>query len=147
MLAPSALATADTVSLLPTRDNTLYEDVNGLLSNGMGNHFFAGVTAMDEIRRGLILFDVAGNVPAGATIDSVELMLFASRVTNLTARNVSLHRTLNNWGAASSHAADEEGIGRPPRRVTQPGCMPHSIPLSGLRPAATSVRPQVPRMR
>jgi hypothetical protein len=106
-------AIADVVSLLPLRDNTLYESVTGALSNGAGNHFFAGSTNASDKRRGLILFDIAGNVPAEATIDSVELTLFASRVSSIAEQGVSLHRTLANWGAAGSHAIGEEGMGAP----------------------------------
>jgi hypothetical protein len=35
---------------------------------------------MDSPRRGLIRFDIAGNIPAGATITGVQLTLFLGQV-------------------------------------------------------------------
>ena len=50
-------ALADTVMLPPQKDNTLYEDGAGSLSNGQGAYFFAGKTVSNSLRRGLIAFD------------------------------------------------------------------------------------------
>src|SRR4029450_2094593 len=68
-IAPN-LARADSININPTKDNTLYEYVpaDGDLSNALGNHFFTGETAVGELRRGVLAFDIAGNVPAGSTI-------------------------------------------------------------------------------
>ncbi|MEE8170976.1 MAG: hypothetical protein V3T70_10550, partial [Phycisphaerae bacterium] len=41
MLAP--FAAADSVTLVTVKDNTMYEDVTGSISNGAGLHFFAGL--------------------------------------------------------------------------------------------------------
>ena len=45
-IAPN-LARADSININPSKDNTLYEYVpaDGDLSNGIGDHFFAGKTA------------------------------------------------------------------------------------------------------
>ena len=102
-------------ALTPIKDNTLYEDALGSLSNGAGQHLFAGRT--EElvgalIRRGLIAFDVAGEIPAGSTILSASLTLNMSR-TNLAAgpRTVSLHRVLADWGEGTSDPFGGEGGG------------------------------------
>ena len=58
-----------------SKDNTLYESDTGALSNGKGAHFFVGKTASGIIRRGLLAFDIAGNIESGASIDSVALIL------------------------------------------------------------------------
>lgn len=103
-------ASAQTVVLQPTMDNTLYEDALGTLSNGSGQYFFAGTTASDLIRRGLLSFDVAGNVPAGATIDSVTLDLFMSR-TSAGAQDVAVYSATAGWGEGTSDATGNEGGG------------------------------------
>ena len=59
-------ASAASVNLNPSKDNTLYEYVgaDGDRSNGAGDRFFAGRTDQNYIRRGVIAFNVAANIPA-----------------------------------------------------------------------------------
>lgn len=95
-----------------SKDNTLYEDPNGSLSNGAGDHLFAGNTGGGLIRRGLLKFDIDGQVPAGATIDSVRLTLYMSRTISGN-QQVELRRVLSDWGEGTSHAPGEEGGGAP----------------------------------
>ena len=64
---------ADTITLEPVADTTLYESVDGNASNGAGVFSFAGRTNRGELRRALVAFDVAAAVPTGATITSVQL--------------------------------------------------------------------------
>ncbi len=113
-LAPAGRAAADSAVLGAGRDNTLYESSGGVLSNGAGNGFFAGRTAQvsNSIRRGLVWFDVAAAVPAGATITSVELRLTASQVT-LGASGVGAHRVTASWGEGTSDAGVAGGSGAP----------------------------------
>ena len=101
-----------TMVLSPSKDNTLYEDASGSLSNGRGQHFFVGKTGAttNRIRRGVIAFDVAGGIPAGSTIDSVTLTLHMSR-TQAGAQTVSVRRLLGDWGEGSSDAPSNEGGG------------------------------------
>lgn len=105
-------ASADLALLSSAKDNTLYEDPNGLLSNGAGWHLFAGMAGTVLNRRGLLAFDVAGAIPAGSTITSVSLQLYMSRTTS-AAEVVSLHRALSDWGEGTSDALGEEGAGAP----------------------------------
>src|SRR5206468_6030183 len=60
-IAPT-LASATTININPSKDNTLYEfvSVDGDRSNALGDHFFAGMTADGLIRRGVLAFDIAG---------------------------------------------------------------------------------------
>ena len=60
------------------------------------------------MRRAVIAFDVAGSIPAGATITSVRLILSMSR-TRAGAESIELHRVLADWGEGTSHAPDVEG--------------------------------------
>src|SRR3972149_2221972 len=72
------VAWAEVATLEAAKDNTLYEDGAGSLSNGAGQYFFAGLTVRDEKRRGLIAFDVAGGVPAGSALPRGGLTLHTS---------------------------------------------------------------------
>jgi hypothetical protein len=109
------LASADIININPIKDNTLYEFVpaEGDLSNALGFHFFAGTTATGELRRGVVAFDIAGNIPAGARITSASLSLNMSRTAFDTDRIVELHRLFANWGEGTSQASGEEGTGAP----------------------------------
>jgi hypothetical protein len=113
MLLGAGPVTADTVVLTPTKDNTLYEDGLGTLSNGAGDHLFAGETGQLRAVRGLLEFDIASNVAAGATILSATLTLNMSRSNNPAGETVSLHRVDQEWGEGTSHAGSGEGGGAP----------------------------------
>lgn len=108
-------ASAAIINITPSKDNTLYEfdPVEGDLSNALGNHFFAGLTLMDHLRRGVLAFDIAGSIPAGSTITGVTLSLNMSRTLTETARIVELHKLLADWGEGTSVAPDPEGQGAP----------------------------------
>ncbi|MCH7526106.1 MAG: DNRLRE domain-containing protein [Planctomycetes bacterium] len=110
VMAHSALA--DVVAIDAAKDNTLYEDPNGQISNGSGSYFFAGTTAIGEVRRGVIAFDITGNVPPGATITGASLTLNMSR-TIAGDVDVGLHRVEADWGEGASDASGQEGAGAP----------------------------------
>jgi hypothetical protein len=105
-------ALADTVILHPAKDNTLYEDLTGSLSNGAGQFFFAGVAVDQKIKRGLIAFDIAGNVPCGSVIHNATLTMFMSRTVS-PAVDVGLHVVGQDWGEGTSDAPGNEGGGAP----------------------------------
>jgi len=109
------LASADIININPIKDNTLYEffPAEGDLSNALGFHFFAGATGTGELRRGVLAFDIAGNIPAGSTILGVTLSLNMSRTADNTDRTVELHKLLADWGEGTSQAPGEEGTGAP----------------------------------
>jgi hypothetical protein len=64
-----------------------------------------------RIVRGLVEFDVAGSIPAGASINAVSLTLYMSRTSNPTVETIGLHRALAEWGEGGSLAPNGEGIG------------------------------------
>jgi hypothetical protein len=111
----SSSAIAQLANINPIKDNTLYQydPVEGDVSNALGQHFFAGETGMGELRRGVLAFDIAGNVPAGSTILGVTLSLNMSRTPTADPRTVELHRLLADWGEGTSVAPGEEGEGAP----------------------------------
>jgi len=104
-------AGATSVAIGASKDNTLYGEPSGLLSNGAGQRLFAGITGSSEIRRGLIEFDIASSIPAGAVIYGVTLTLNCSNAAVPTALPVTLNRVLAEWGEGTSVAAGGEGIG------------------------------------
>src|SRR6266487_4779720 len=105
---------AATISIMPSKDNTLYEfdPAEGDHSNGAGFHFFAGENGRGELRRGVLAFDVAGTIPAGSTITAVTLTMNMS-MTPAGALTVELHKLLADWGEGTSHAPMGEGDGAP----------------------------------
>lgn len=111
-LAPAA-ASAETITLVPIQDNTLFQDLTGALSNGAGQHLFAGrSTQPNEFsrRRGLVKFNLSGQIPSGATVTGATLKLHMSR-TVAGATFVSVHRALAGWGEGLSDALGREGAG------------------------------------
>jgi len=114
-LSVPCLATAQLANLNPSKDNTLYQYVpeDGDLSNALGTHFFAGETGMAELRRGVLAFDIAGNIPAGSTILGVTLSLNMSRTGLEDPRTIELHKMLADWGEGTSQASGDEGQGAP----------------------------------
>lgn len=111
-LVGTATTRADTLVLDPVRDNTLYEDAGGSLSNGAGEYLFVGKTGTNKIRRCLLAFDVSASVPLDSKVVSVELALHMSRsITG--SRAVELRRVLADWGEGASNAEANEGGGAP----------------------------------
>ncbi len=108
------IARADSTVIVSSRDNTLYQSTAGDLSNGAGSGMFAGrnAAASNSIRRALVWFDVAGQIPAGSTITSVTLSMYNS-AANADEAQVSLHRALENWGEGTSSAGMGGGGGAP----------------------------------
>lgn len=108
-----SLAAADVVVISPLKDSTVYAE-DSTLSNGSGEHIISGDNGSAFPRRGLVAFDIAAFVPAGATVDSVELTLTLSHTSvGAGARSISLHRLLADWGEGSSDAEGNEGGGAP----------------------------------
>jgi len=110
LLVASPATVADVVVIPAAKDNTLYESRTGGLSNGSGQRLFAGRTGSGGLRRGLVEFDISGNVPAGSIISGATLTLNLIMTTS-GPQTVSLHRVLADWGEGPSDAPGGEGIG------------------------------------
>lgn len=104
------LQSQTTITINPSQDNTLYEHSTLGISNGKGGYFFSGKTKNGLIRRGLLKFNIAGQVPQGATISVIRLSLTMER-TITGPQPVSLHRLNREWGEGNSMADGEEGGG------------------------------------
>jgi plastocyanin len=93
-----------TIVLGASKDNTLYQSTVGDISNGAGDSLFAGLVGPrggSAIRRGLLAFDIADNIPAGSTINSVTLTLNMLQST-AGAETVQLRDVLADWGEGTS---------------------------------------------
>ncbi len=107
---------ADGVSLQPSKDNTLIQQADPFLqrSNGLGD-MTVGRTNQDgsgpatiSIRRGLLAFDVASQIPAGSIITDVVLTMRDVQGLNGDP-TVDLHRLLTNWGEGTSFQNGGQG--------------------------------------
>jgi hypothetical protein len=99
---------AVTLSIPASADATLYQSATDDLANGAGENIFAGVTAHGEIRRALVRFDLAGSLPAGASITSARLVLFMNLGRLPPA---SVHQVAASWTEGSVNAGGAEGQG------------------------------------
>jgi hypothetical protein len=106
-------ASAVTMTFGAAKDATLYESVTGSLSGGGEDGFFAGRTvqvAAEDARRALIQFNLS-SIPAGSTINSVSLRLSVIRTNAASARPMTLHRLLGEWGEGTTVDADRPNGG------------------------------------
>lgn len=102
MLAMAAATAQTTVTIPCARDNSLYESATGSLSGGAGTGVFCGVTGGSLKRRGLVWFDVAAIVPAGARIVDAQLTINVAQSGSFAPITVHAHRALQNWGEGTS---------------------------------------------
>jgi len=104
---------ADEVTITPMADGsigTMYGQADDATCSNAGMWLFAGRTFFAGPRRALLAFDIASNVPAGATIDAVELTLFVDRVPpGMDPIDFGLHALSVDWGEGTS--AEGGGMG------------------------------------
>jgi hypothetical protein len=111
LLAPAALA--DVVNLEPAKDATIYNDTVGNRSDGQGSTMYsgrAGTNTSWPVRRCMVAFDVASAVPAGSTVQSVQLKLYMSQ-TVVGAKTFDIHRLTTAWNEGPS--VGQSGNGAP----------------------------------
>jgi hypothetical protein len=109
-LIPTQVIAQSVIILGSQRDNTLYEDSLGSVSNGSGEYFFSGKNSQNLSRRAVLAFEIAGNVPNGSIVTQVSLTLYLSR-TSSGDETISLYRVLSDWGEGASNAPGNEGSG------------------------------------
>lgn len=97
------------VTLEAVADTTIFEE--GPLGNGAGEWFFAGSTNRSVLRRGLLRFEVADQIPPAATVTAAQLILTQDRARTIAPAGTSIHRALAAWAEGSSDAAGQEGRG------------------------------------
>ena len=115
-LFSSGEVSAETLVLEPDKDNTLYEDAGGQLSNGAGQYLFMGRTGGDKgvdrlLRRALLSFDLS-TIEPGSLVSRAELQISIGQVPiGAFGGSSTVHRLLGNWGEGSSDAWGPEGQG------------------------------------
>jgi len=91
-------AQPDSVSLIPVADTTLQEAIPDA-NYGLDDSIRAGGRQMGGIARGLMRFDIAGKIPAGATIRSASLRMTVLGTSAMGVDSTfALHRVLAQWG-------------------------------------------------
>jgi hypothetical protein len=111
MTATVEVSGTSTISFFPQRDNTLYEDPTGQLSNGQGIYFYDGKTGGNLLRRGLIAFDLT-SIPANAIVTNASLSMFLSMAQG-GPQEVTVSKVSQDWGEGASDAGDPGGGGAP----------------------------------
>lgn len=106
----NSYAVLDSVILSSLADNTLYEDSNGLISNGQGKFMFAGKYTDGNIRRAVLKFLPIESIPPCSRIVSATLTLHMSGGTN-TSKTIQIRRLTEHWGEGSSNAPGLEETG------------------------------------
>ncbi|MBC6418142.1 MAG: DNRLRE domain-containing protein [Prochloron sp. SP5CPC1] len=106
-----AVSAKETQVLQASKDTTLIESPTGDLSNGVGPAFFVGRTnqSTGSLRRGLLAFDIAEQIPPCSQVQSVQLTLTVERAAGVQA--IGLHRVLKHWSEGNS--SSEGGKGSP----------------------------------
>jgi hypothetical protein len=96
-----AASWADQLTIGASKDNTIYQN-SPTNSAGASGAIFSGTNNTTSPRRGLIAFDVAGSLPAGATITSASLTLYLGIASNSTPRSIELHRLTSDWSEGTA---------------------------------------------
>src|SRR5882724_10192593 len=108
IIAVARGARADLVTIGASHDASIYSN-NPNNSNGAGPGLFAGTDGVPQNLRSLIQFDIAGNVPAGATITGAQLTMSLGMIAgggggqaDTGTRSIELHRlTVSNSTATT----------------------------------------------
>ncbi|NOZ40838.1 MAG: DNRLRE domain-containing protein, partial [Planctomycetes bacterium] len=106
-----SVSEAEIISLGPSKDNTLINNGSGSVSNGTG-FLFAGKTGNSGpgALRALLAFDIASEIPAGATITDVQMTLTVLQAGNGSNNDsYGLHRVAQDWGEGKSFASGGNG--------------------------------------
>jgi hypothetical protein len=102
-----------TVSIGTSKDNSIYEETV-TNSYGAGQYLVAGMTNAGFRNRALMAFNIAGNVPAGATITNASLQLSVTLTSGASGpQSHFLHRLLQDWGEGTSTSNSQPGQGVP----------------------------------
>ncbi len=98
-----------TKTLATNKDNTIFSEDSatpGQFTSDALSYLYAGKTGTNfgpYVRRALLAFDVAGQLPAGSVIQSVQLKLNLNRLgASATGTALSLYRLTQTWGEGTS---------------------------------------------
>jgi len=109
-------AVSTLVSITTSRDATIVQSADGSTGNSTGLVYVGCVGKPNNIiRRGLFYFNIAGNVPSNAIIDSVKLSLSFYMGYNTT---LMMYKTTSNWTEGTSFTTGGLGVAATPSDVT-----------------------------
>lgn len=91
---------SNTIAIGASKDNSIFENFPTNSAGGTAG-IYVGGTATRSPRRGLVAFDVAGSVPAGATITSAQLTLYLALGSGNSVV-IELHKLLADWGEGTA---------------------------------------------
>jgi len=113
LLALAPAASAQSWTLVSSQDNSIFESPSGAgQSNGEHDGLFSGNTTFGAARRALVQFDIAGNIPAGSTITSAELVLTVTQAPPTgPLQPFDVHRVMSAWGEGASDSGGAGGLG------------------------------------
>lgn len=115
IIAPFALVaalTAQTTVVVPCDlDNTLYQDLSGSKSNGLGTSVFVGENGVGLARRAVLRFNITGSVPPGAKVVAATLKMNITLTQDLGVLPVDIHRVTASWGEGNSTPSGVGGGG------------------------------------
>jgi hypothetical protein len=94
-------ATPGTAVIPASRDTSIYQNSPNNSGGGAAG-IFAGTNGQGSARRGLVAFDVAGNVPADAVIIGAELTMYLGTGSGGLGEPLGLHRLLADWGEGTA---------------------------------------------
>lgn len=113
----SIVGASATKTLTPNKDNTIYSEdlTTGLFTSDALGYLYAGKTGETfgpYLRRALVSFDVAGQVPAGSIVQSVQLKLnLRKNGVSAPGKTASLYRLTESWGEGTSQNGGGQGTG------------------------------------
>jgi hypothetical protein len=111
---------AASVSIVASKDNSIYQS-NANNSAGGAAGIFVGANGQASLRRGLLAFDIAANVPAGSTITSAQLTLYTAMTPNSNSVNIELHKLTKDWGEGSAGSSSPAASGGGQGFTASPG--------------------------
>ncbi|WP_395375241.1 hypothetical protein [Marinicella sp. W31] len=110
LFAPCITVAGDRLILSAAKDNTLYETVDGSVSNGAGAWTFIGLTTQG-LRRSIVSFDVS-DLDACDSITAVRAIFTIDMApASSSAGTAGLHLVLQDWGEGTSDAGSPGGQG------------------------------------
>ena len=96
-----------TATLNPSKDNTIFSELTS--NSDAGGKLTSGRTSVGNLRRALLGFNVAGQLPAGAVVTSAQLTLNLNQTTATTNASMSLYRLSQDWGEGTSDPLGNAG--------------------------------------
>lgn len=104
LVASAQSVRANVTNLIAVTDTTLQDDPTlANLNFGLNDRIRAGGRQQAGMARGLLRFDLAGNIPAGSTINSATLTLTDTATSNVGVNSTfDVHRVLAEWGEGTN---------------------------------------------